>query len=66
MYNDVTCRLCQENEENVNHILNECEVIVRNGPDVNIYSQEEEEAREIVGRTIQFLRKIEEIDGVES
>ena len=57
---DFNCRLCYEKEEDTNHILNECNEIVRKGQDVNVNSQEEEEARKIISiRTKQFIHKFE-------
>ena len=57
---DLACRLCSKCVEDVDHVINKCELI-DNNKKINIYSNEIEVINEIVKRTKQFTNKVEEL-----
>ena len=59
-YTDTKCRLCKREEEDMNHILNECEQVDRSEDYIdNIYTQESKIEIKIVKRTKEFLTKVQ-------
>ena len=60
-YQDVECRLCGENGENIEHIVNKCELITKTYNIDNIYSPEVENVEEVVRRYRDFLCLIEKM-----
>ena len=62
-YDDSVCRLCQHEEENVNHVVNECIAIPRPNVIRNILQTEElSELEEIANRCIAFAAKVKELE----
>lgn len=62
-YDDSVCRLCQHEEENVNHVVNECTAIPRPNVIQNILQTEElSELEEIANRCIVFAAKVKELE----
>ena len=57
---NTTCRLCQTENETVEHVLNSCEKIERER-NVNIFSTDCEELKEAAKRCIIFQEKVEEL-----
>jgi hypothetical protein len=52
-YEDTVCRLCNRGEEDVNHVVNLCPEISRNGT-INLYTDNTVELKEIAKRFSQF------------
>ena len=59
--NDSTCRLCEGNWENVDHVVNECPSIPRGESPLNISTTDCEELMEISRRCLLFDTKVEEL-----
>ena len=58
---DVSCRLCQKEEESVEHIVNRCEAISRtSSSNIDIHSMEKEVVKMIVDRMKEFIKRSEE------
>ena len=58
-YPDLKCRLCGNDDQNLNHILNECRTnYTRRGDVTNLYTQDEIDAKEIVHRVKSFLNQV--------
>ena len=59
---DVSCRLCQKEEESVEHIVNNrCEAISRtSSSNIDIHSMEKEVVKMIVDRMKEFIKRSEE------
>ena len=60
--NDLKCRLCDGGDENVDHIVNTCPSILRTNLIQNIYTNNEEEMKEVARRCLEFCNKVEEPD----
>ena len=62
-YEDEICRLCGEEPEDLQHIVNKCtEVKKSETKEINIYTIEEEEVKEMLRRLKDFIVKVDEND----
>ena len=61
-YNDSVCRLCQQNDETVNHIVNECTLISRTSGVIEVFTNNIVEMEQIADRCIQFANKTKEME----
>lgn len=62
-YDDVACRLCSEEEENVEHVVNRCNMVARTYVVMDVYSSvHEDDMKEIAGRCVEFTNKIDEMN----
>jgi hypothetical protein len=62
-YGDSTlCRLCQNGEETIEHVLNDCVHIERTTKINNHLTTNPEELPEVANRCLAFDKKIEELD----
>ena len=59
-YNDPTCRLCKDGEEDVEHVVNKCCMITRTHIVDNVYSSNEEDMKEVARRCFEFSAKVEQ------
>ena len=66
MYDDLSCRLCQENDEDLNHVLNICKHIMRNDQVIRdediMCGNDDDLAREVVKRMNDFYTKVKECE----
>ena len=63
MYDEKVCRLCGQEKEDVNHVLNECEEVTRTSriSDEDIHKEKDVETKkEVVRRVIEFQNKVKE------
>ena len=61
IYGDNTsCRLCDGEMEDVNHVVNECPAIPRDEPQLNIFSTKCEELLEVSKRCMIFDTKVDD------
>ena len=56
------CRLCQQNDETVNHIVNECTHISRTSGVIEVFTNNIVEMEQIADRCLQFADKIKEME----
>ena len=61
-YSDDSCRLCHKNQESVDHIVNHCELIPRDGMILDITTNKLEEMEAIADRCIQFELHVKELE----
>ena len=67
MHKSITCRLCDAEEETIDHVLNCCEFVERGDRFIesrDIYNGDDETVKDVVRRVKQFLRAVEEKDDV--
>ena len=62
---DTNCRLCGGDDENVNHVVNECPAIHRGDKVINVHSTDCEELLELSNRCINFDTQVEEAGKME-
>jgi hypothetical protein len=65
-YSDSTCRLCQGGNENVHHIVNECDKIPRSTFIDNVLTNDIVEMEAIADRCISFASKVKELETMEN
>ena len=58
--NDTTCRLCHQEDEDVDHVVNRCEKIGRDYIVENIYTTNNDELLEVSKRCIIFDKMVDE------
>ena len=61
-YNDRLCRLCGKSEEDVDHIVNFCELIPRTLLVTDLFTKNIDEMTEIAERCTLFASKVKELD----
>ena len=63
-YEDTTCRLCQNDDETVDHVVNQCDQVKRGSPidTNNMHNLLEEDVIEMVERVHLFQEMIESKD----
>ena len=59
---DTLCRLCEAEEETVEHIVNRCHVISRDGVIENCYSDQRDDVVNVVSRVKEFQTISEEME----
>ena len=59
---DTLCRLCETEDETVDHIVNRCTEINRTSTISDVYSIEREDIMEVVGRVRAFVTRIGEME----
>lgn len=57
IYNDFKCRLCGEEEEGIEHVLNRCPELSQFDDISDIYSNNEVTINEIIRRPKEFVQK---------
>ena len=65
MYDEKTCRLCNQETEDIDHALNRCSHVTRNGSifsEDELYDDDLPRLKEMVVRMKQFITKIKEIE----
>ena len=60
--NDLKCRLCEGDDENVDHIVNICPSISRTNLIQSVYTNNEEEMKEVARRCQEFCNKVDDPD----
>ena len=63
-YTDSVCRLCQQDEETIHHILNVCGSISRTSGLLHEFTDNMEEMEQIADRCIQFENKVREMENI--
>ena len=61
-YEDTTCRLCKQGEENADHVINNCSEIQRSSHINNIYTNEVAILEDIARRLDEFKDKLKDVD----
>jgi hypothetical protein len=61
-YNDDTCRLCQQEKEDVEHVVNKCPELSRSHNIDELYKEDVDELREIAVRFSEFTTKLGELN----
>ena len=62
LYNNNKCRLCDADEENVEHVINECPSVSRQYKVTNVYDENLDQMLEISKRCVEFDKQIKELD----
>ena len=63
---DVMCRLCEMEEETLDHVINRCGKILRTCVMSDIYSLSRENVVDVVGRMKTFVHLVQELDSSKS
>ena len=59
---DTRCRLCEKEDETLDHVVNKCEKIKRTDEVPDIFSSKREDVMNVVARMKMFTRLVEELD----
>ena len=59
-YNDTVCRLCQNSDETLHHIINDCPRVQRNSTITDMYTTNMQDMEQIADRCVQFASGIKE------
>ena len=59
---DTRCRLCEKEDETLDHVVNKCEKITRTDEVPDIFSSKREDVMDVVARMKMFTRLVEELD----
>ena len=62
---DRTCRLCERDDETLDHVVNKCGLIPRTVEIPNIFSTKQEDVIEVVARVKMFLKMADEMQSTE-
>ena len=62
---DRTCRLCEKEEETLDHVVNKCGKISRTVEIPNIFSAKREDVIDVVARVKTFLKMVDEVESTE-
>ena len=62
LYDNNKCRLCDADEENVEHVINECPSVSRQYKVTNVYDENLDQMLEISKRCVEFNKQIKELD----
>ncbi len=60
-YEDNVCRLCGDENENINHVVNQCAAVTRTS-EIYPFSNDESDMEEIAKRYTEFSRKVEKLN----
>ena len=61
-YSDTVCRLCGDPNENIEHVLNQCNMIPRVSRIDNIFTEDGEEMTVIAERFALFATQVKELE----
>ena len=63
---DRSCRLCEKDDETLDHVVNKCGKISRTVEIPNIFSTKREDVIDVVTRVKTFIKMVEELESTES